>query len=373
MEEQTETKNNKNETTDTTSNEQGSRAELCIPYDQFRLRKTLVCRGGGDAYFPMESLALEGVSASPYRLLWRSPPRNVLLIGKDQTDEVNLAFSQLTKLLTETKKMNVFVHNKNLKHLPQYDPADNSVEIDLVICLGGDGTFLYAASLFPRRVPPVLSFNFGSLGFLIPFTYEEDAENLLEEVLGGTGFVTMRMRLSCTVKRADSSAPQKKIRVLNEISVERGVSPFLTNLDCYCDDALITKVQGDGIIIATATGSTAYSLAAGGPLVHPAIPAILFTPICPHSLSFRPVALPETSILEIKVPTDARGGAMVVFDGRESVQLNLGDSIVVTVSRWPVPAVSRGKTTSAWFQQLAQKLNWNVRVPQKGPGGKSKI
>mmetsp|Transcript_17108 Transcript_17108/g.25645 ORF Transcript_17108/g.25645 Transcript_17108/m.25645 type:complete len:736 (+) Transcript_17108:72-2279(+) len=152
---------------------------------------------------------------------------------------------------------------------------------------------------------------------------------------------------------------------LNEVIVDNGKSTSLTNMDCYCDGVFTTKCQGDGLIIATPTGSTAYSLSAGGSMVHPQVPGILFTPVCPHSLSFRPIVFPDTSKLSIEISMDARADHSVAFDGRLRQTLGKGDKVVVSVSSWPVPAISRVSETDDWFTGVRSLLHWNVRTQQK--------
>lgn len=109
--------------------------------------------------------------------------------------------------------------------------------------------------------------------------------------------------------------------VLNEVTVDRGESPFLTDITCYCNDKFITTAQGDGIIVATPTGSTAYSLAAGGSMVHPDVPGILLTPICTQSLSFRPIIFPDSVTLRLEIPKDCPDTASVSFDGKDALTL----------------------------------------------------
>ncbi|GAB5354788.1 hypothetical protein AAMO2058_000149400 [Amorphochlora amoebiformis] len=152
---------------------------------------------------------------------------------------------------------------------------------------------------------------------------------------------------------------------LNEVIIDNGKSTSLTNLDCFCDGVFTTKCQGDGLIVATPTGSTAYSLSAGGSMVHPQVPGILFTPVCPHSLSFRPIVFPDTSKMKIKVSTDARSDHSVAFDGRQRQTLRRGDTVHVSVSAWPVPAICRVSETEDWFNGVRSLLHWNLRTAQK--------
>lgn len=262
-------------------------------------------------------------------------------------------------------------------------------EVDLVMCLGGDGLILHVLSyLFPNASPLFMPFNLGSMGFLTPFDFAQHKRDVAAVLTGKNNCVTMRMRLKCVIVRqpiapnatrspcvhsfhddaiADEElacAVTQEFHVLNELVIDRGPAPYLSNLEVLCDDCPVTRVQADGIIVATPTGSTAYSLSSGGSMVHPNVPSILFTPICPHSLSFRPVLFPDYVTLQIKVPKDARAGAWVSFDGRHRMELMRGDKVIVSVSPWPVPTFSRIDTTNDWFKSVSQCLRWNERVIQ---------
>ncbi|KAL6060990.1 NAD kinase 2, chloroplastic [Balamuthia mandrillaris] len=304
-----------------------------------------------------------------YGLTWREPPTSVLLVHNRHSPHLLDPLREIAEWLVQEKKMNVYVKPRTHKlfpHLLCFERKSQQPEIDLVICLGGDGTVLHTISLFQDRVPPTMCFNLGSLGFLTPFEFGEGTKQEIERVLEGKSCAILRMRLVCSIFRRGSSIPESRVRVLNEVVITRGNSPYLTNLECYCDGSSITTVQADGIIVATATGSTAYSLSAGGPLLHPSIPAILFTPICPHSLSFRPVILPATANLSIQVPPDSRSSAMVQFDGKKNVELAQGDTVSISMSYYPAPAITPTSQTHHWFRQLANKLGWNVRMRQEG-------
>ena len=298
-------------------------------------------------------------------------------------------------------------------------------KFDLVLTLGGDGTVLYTSWLFQRIVPPILSFSLGTLGFLTNFTFS-DYKSTLEGVMAGMR-VNMRMRFTCTVYRsrtnnlsskassttnlsslpathkrtcsttsnststsstpvsttAASSAtsfpssitsdavPERSFEVLNELVLDRGPSPYVSNLELYGDKQLLTIIQADGIIISTPTGSTAYSLSAGGPLTHPSIPGILLTPICPHTLSFRPMVLSDTLMLRLVVPRHSRGGAYASFDGKGRVELRRGDEVRVEVGRYPFPTVvGEGGTGEEWFDSVRRALRWNTRGAVQGELGR---
>ena len=153
--------------------------------------------------------------------------------------------------------------------------------------------------------------------------------------------------------------------VLNEVVIDRGPSPFLSNVDILCDSQYLTTVQGDGVIIATPTGSTAYSLAAGGSMVHPSVPAILLTPICAHTLSFRPLVLPDASILTCIVPEDGRANGWISFDGKFRQELFKGDSVRIKMCPYPMPTVNRLDFTADWFEALRSGFMFNQRPKQR--------
>ncbi|OJJ51018.1 hypothetical protein ASPZODRAFT_11866 [Penicilliopsis zonata CBS 506.65] len=265
---------------------------------------------------------------------------------------------------------------------------------DFVVTLGGDGTVLYTSWLFQRIVPPVLSFSLGSLGFLTKFDFNGYQDTLTSAFREGV-VVSLRLRFECTVMRTkprpdDESrpgapkrdlveeligeeqgdtlthTPDKLFQILNDVVLDRGPNPTMSQIELFGDDEHFTTVLADGICIATPTGSTAYNLAAGGSLSHPENPVILVTAICAHTLSFRPIILPDTIVLRMGVPYDARTTSWASFDGRERVELHPGDYVTVSASRYPfanvLPFGSRGED---WVQSISKTLNWNSRQKQK--------
>ncbi|CAK9439215.1 uncharacterized protein LODBEIA_P34390 [Lodderomyces beijingensis] len=232
---------------------------------------------------------------------------------------------------------------------------------DLVVTLGGDGTVLFVSNLFQRIVPPVLSFALGSLGFLTNFKFDDFKERLTHCIHSGVR-ANLRMRFTCRVHSADGRLICEQ-QVLNEVVVDRGPSPFVTQLELYGDGNLLTIAQADGLIIATPTGSTAYSLSAGGSLVHPGVSAISVTPICPHTLSFRPILLPDGMFIKIKVPSSSRSHAWSSFDGRVRTELSRGYYVTVQASPFPFPTVISSKTE--YIDSVSRNLHWNIREQQK--------
>ncbi|KAK0392483.1 hypothetical protein NLU13_1978 [Sarocladium strictum] len=242
-------------------------------------------------------------------------------------------------------------------------------KFDLVLTLGGDGTVLFTSWLFQRVVPPILSFSLGSLGFMTTFEFEKYKEHLTR-VMGDEGMkVNLRMRFTCTVWRANGVGGEmdegEQFEVLNELVIDRGPSPYVSNLELYGDDELLTVVQADGCIFSTPTGSTAYSLSAGGSLVHPDIPAILLTPICPHTLSFRPMVLSDTMALRVAIPRGSRATAYCAFDGKGRIELRQGDHVTISASQYPFPTVTR--TDTEWFDSVSRTLRWNTRAAAQKP------
>ncbi len=269
-------------------------------------------------------------------------------------------------------------------------PPDVAQALDLVITLGGDGTLLWLSHLLgDAPLPPVLSFALGSLCFMTPFDVAH-LDGALRSALRGGFHLALRHRLSCRIVRAGEHASCDQATshvVLNEVVIDRGASPFLTNLETFCDGTFVTRVQGDGLIIATPSGSTAYNLAAGGSMLHPTarasvilgtapklysltrtcthqVPGMLFTPICPHSLSFRPLVFPDSVQLRIRVPSDSRTVCWASFDGRDRQPLRPGDSVHISLSRWPMPTICARDATRDWFGSVRSTLHWNERRVQ---------
>lgn len=327
------------------------------------------------------TLAFTHPSTQQQMLLWKTAPKTVLLLKK-LGNELMQEAQQVATFLHYKEGMNVIVEpdvHDSFARVPGFgfiqtfynqDTSDLHERIDFVACLGGDGVILHASNIFRNAVPPVVSFNLGSLGFLTAHPFEDFMQDLRAIIHGNTMvegvYITLRMRLRCELFRNGKPVPGKIFDVLNEVVVDRGSNPYLCKIECYERNRLITKVQADGVIVATPTGSTAYSTAAGGSMVHPNVPCMLFTPICPHSLSFRPVILPDSALLELKVPDDARSNAWVSFDGKRRQQLSRGDSIRICMSQHPLPTINKSDQTDDWFQSLVRCLNWNERLEQKG-------
>lgn len=260
-------------------------------------------------------------------LIWHRPMQNVFLMKKPWTNTTRKAMVEfITHLHDSYPEINVIVQpdvaeeiSQDFRSMPKSNPNQPHVlytgpnseiikKTDLLVTLGGDGTILRSVSLFSHtQVPPVLAFSLGTLGFLLPFDFKDHKE-VFERVLTSRAKCLHRTRLECHLVRNGQTKQTKSLHAMNDIFLHRGDSSHLTNLDIYIDGEFLTRTTADGVTLATPTGSTAYSLSAGGSIVSPLVPSILLTPICPRSLSFRPLILPETSHIKIKIGSKNNGG-----------------------------------------------------------------
>lgn len=332
-----------------------------------------------EAMIAHHGLTVATRGAEPLVMDWHDRPRAVLLVAKPRDSIVAENAQDIAAWLASQGMIVVLephVHSQLQAMIPDartFSSADRlERSIDLVITVGGDGTLTWAVSLFKGAMPPVLSFAAGSLGFLTPFSLDGWVRTLTELLdvhvhrLRAVPSLVCRSRFRvCVHRRGRTRDELIELQCLNEVLVHRGNSGALAKLDVSVDGDRITLVQGDGLILATPTGSTAYSLAAGGSMVHPGVPAILLTPVSPHSLSFRPALLPESSIVAVRIPLTARCGAALSVDGKDICQLGVGDSVEVAVSPHPVPTICHTSETSDWFASVNQALQWNGRAEQK--------
>ena len=227
---------------------------------------------------------------------------------------------------------------------------------DLMIVLGGDGTLLAVARAIGSRPVPILGVNLGTLGFLAEIAQEELFETL-EEILGGRFVAERRMRLDVAVERAGEVVGG--YLALNDAVLARTALSRMVDLEARADGAEVATYHGDGLIVATPTGSSAYSLSAGGPLVLPGVEAIVLTPICPHTLTQRPLVLPRTCNVEIRVHNPRGGRVQLTVDGQVGCELREGDC--VTVRRSEHPARLLAPPGRNLFEVMRAKLRWGER------------
>ena len=229
------------------------------------------------------------------------------------------------------------------------------MEVGLVLVLGGDGTLLSMADCIAHagRQVPILGVNFGSLGFLTEVTLPE-LYPALEAALDGGAHVEERLMLRATIIHP-SGPPQSGV-VVNDVVINKAAPSRLINLAVFVGDEFVTNVRADGLIIATATGSTAYNLSAGGPVIEPSVDALVLTPIAPHTLTNRPIVIPASATVRVKPERDE---AFVTLDGQAGFVLNVGDEI--SVSRADEPMRLMRAATRSYFEVLREKLSWGQR------------
>jgi len=228
-------------------------------------------------------------------------------------------------------------------------------EVDLLVVLGGDGTLLSVARAVGTRRVPVVGINLGTLGFLTEVNVEEMFP-ALERVLAGGREVEPRMRLEALVVREGREVAH--FHALNDAAITKSALSRMIDLETWADDEFVTTYHADGLIVSTPTGSTAYSLSAGGPVVLPVIGAFVLTPICPHSLNHRPIVLPADTVIDVVIHT--RGGdVMLTVDGQEWAELQEGDRVRVRRSAHPLHLVA--SPFHGRFEIMRTKLSWGER------------
>ncbi len=222
---------------------------------------------------------------------------------------------------------------------------------DMVIVLGGDGTLLYAARVVGKSEIPILGVNLGSLGFLTEVALPE-LYNTMERVISGDFRLEERMMLKTRIENADGPS---EFSVLNDMVINKGALARIINLKVTINGAYLTTYNADGLIISTPTGSTGYSLSAGGPIVYPTLSTIIITPICPHTLTNRPILIPGDSVVEIRL-VSGDGNVFVTLDGQVGVDIKEGDRVVVSRSERKVYLIE--PPDRDYYDVLRTKLKW---------------
>lgn len=227
--------------------------------------------------------------------------------------------------------------------------ADSS---QLLLVLGGDGTMLSAASLAAPRGIPILPVNMGSLGFLTSFTLEE-LYPALEDTLNGRFSVSRRIMLQVALQRANVVIENQS--AVNEAVINKGALARMIGLELIIDSAPVCRYRADGLIVATPTGSTAYSLSAGGPIMHPTVESFVITPICPHTLNDRPLVVPDSSSIEIKLNHETES-VFLTLDGQRGIPLRATDRVRISRAEDKLQLIQPPK--KSYFEILRSKLKW---------------
>jgi NAD+ kinase len=283
--------------------------------------------------------------------------KTIGIVVKPNYEEALKAARDLYRWLA-ARKLEVLIDRSSVPgghDLPLVDSAELAERSDLLVVLGGDGTLIHTAGLVSERQVPIFGVNFGSLGFLTEIELAEIYPTL-EQVLAGNYQLDERMRLWVRLWRGAKEIVSRA--VVNDAVITKGALARIIDIEATVDGHHLTTYKGDGIIISTPTGSTAYNLAAGGPVLHPAVLGIILTPICPHALTQRPIVIPDHRSCRVRVLSPP-GRVFLTLDGQEGHELTEGD--VVEVSRSPYGIFIVRSPMRSFFSVLRQKLKWGSR------------
>ena len=222
-----------------------------------------------------------------------------------------------------------------------------------IFVLGGDGTFLSAVRWIGEQDIPIIGVKFGEVGFLAE-TVEENLFSVAESILNNDFTTQPRMRLLVSFVRAGQKITEET--VLNDVVVNKGALARLAHIKTYIDDHYLTTYRADGLIVSTPTGSTAYSLAAGGPVIHPLVPGIVMTPICPFTLTNRPLIIPDSATVTISLE-EKSSYIMLTFDGQEGLKISEQDTVIIKKSPRPISMITI--PDQHYFDVLKAKLRWS--------------
>jgi len=224
--------------------------------------------------------------------------------------------------------------------------------VDLLLVLGGDGTMIATARLMGDREVPVLGVNFGGLGYLAEFRIEE-LYSALESILSGNYRLDKRVMLDVELLRGDERVTSN--RVLNDVVINKSALARIIEIEAYLNHQFVNSFRADGLIVSTPTGSTAYNLSAGGPVIYPSMNAVVITPICPFTLSNRPIVVPDDAVIELCLKTQHEEVALTL-DGQVGFPLNVEDRVVIRKSATTFNLVQ--PMNRNYFDVLRDKLRW---------------
>jgi NAD+ kinase len=245
--------------------------------------------------------------------------------------------------------------------LTGHNKAELTSQADLIVILGGDGTLLSIARHIQESSRPILGVNLGGLGFLTAITLDELFQ-VMNELLAGNYSLSRRMVLSVALYRG--SRMISRHNVLNDIVINKGAMARIIDLKTVIDNSLVNTFKADGLIFSTPTGSTGYSMSAGGPIVYPTLNCITVAPICPHTLSNRPLIVPPVVTIETTLTSTDSDDVFLTLDGQTGVSMQPLDRIVITKSSHSIELVTSPSKT--YFEVLRNKLKWGERYQNHG-------
>lgn len=281
--------------------------------------------------------------------------QTVALVAKTNNPE---AVSLARHIKERYSTLNV-LSDPDLARAAGWDASVSETELgagaDLVIVLGGDGTLLRAARMLQGRPVPILGINMGTLGFMTEVPQSE-LFPMLEAALAGKTRLESRYKLNCKLVRDNTVVVEDE--VLNDVVISKGALARIVDHETFIDGQFVTLFKADGVIVSSPTGSTAYSLSAHGPIVHPGIDCMVVTPICPHSLTQRPIVVAGDSVIRLAIRSDS-SEVYLTLDGQIGHALQTGDSIEVSRSKNKVVLVRN--PVLGYYAILRQKLHWGER------------
>lgn len=275
--------------------------------------------------------------------------KTVGIVTKPNLPEAQALAREAQVFLTKAKR-------KVLFSTPKLPKEEMIKKCDMVLVLGGDGTFIGVGRRMVTRSIPILGVNLGQLGFLTEVKREELFQ-ALDMALEGHLPISQRTMLECTVVRKGRQL--LKVPVVNDVVISKGAIARIFDMQLLVDKMLVTTIKGDGLMVSSPTGSTAYCLAAGGPIVAPNVPAMAIVPICPHSLTLRPLVVPDTSELLIS-PHYSAGTVVLTLDGQNSINLKSGDEVYVTKFRKHPLRIMHWQERD-YYSLLREKLKYGYR------------
>jgi NAD+ kinase len=234
----------------------------------------------------------------------------------------------------------------------QVEEEKLGASVDLILVLGGDGTMIATARLLGDSKVPVLGVNYGGLGYLAEFRIEE-LYTALESILSGNYRLDERVMLDVELMRSDESVTSN--RVLNDVVINKSALARIIEIEAYFNRQFVNSFRADGLIVSTPTGSTAYNLSAGGPVIYPSMNAVVITPICPFTLSNRPIVVPDDAVIELCLKTDQEDVALTL-DGQVGFPLKVEDRVVIRKSQNTFSLVQ--PMNRNYFDVLRDKLRW---------------
>ncbi len=282
--------------------------------------------------------------------------KNVGIISKAGRHEPLEILGELLPWLKE-RGYNAFVDRETAERLniKGYQRAEIPDLIDVLVVLGGDGTMLSAARLVAEKGIPILGINLGGLGFITEVNRTE-VFTAIETMLKGECSIEERMMLEANIIRHGEVITG--YTVLNDVVITKGALARIIDLETYIDHYYVTSYKADGLIISTPTGSTAYNLSAGGPIIHPSLDCMVITPICPHTLTNRPIVISGDSLIEINLKSESED-VYLTLDGQIGFSLKKTD--VVEVKKSPYKTKLLLPCERDYFQILREKLKWGER------------